>query len=154
MMYQNTSVSSSTEPKITKFPENKHVVEGEGVVFKVKVTGVPQPKLKWYHNGEEVVADYSKELADDGSLTMPSAETKHSGVYQLVATNPAGRVEREVSLSVRREGEPAPYLSFRRTTFSPISVDEFGEYVAQCHANENQEFKDQYTVSLLDWMLV
>ena len=56
--------------------------------------GTPGPKLTWYHNGEEVMADYSKELAENGSLTMPSAELKHSGVYQLVAVNPAGRAER------------------------------------------------------------
>ena len=56
--------------------------------------GTPRPKLTWYHNGVEVMADYPKELAEDGSLTMPSAELKHSGVYQLVAVNPAGRAER------------------------------------------------------------
>ena len=43
------------------------------------------------------MADYSKELAEDGSLTIPSAELKHSGVYQLVAVNSA---DREVMLSV------------------------------------------------------
>ena len=37
-------------------------------------------------------------------LTMPSAETKLSGVYQLVAANKAGSVEREVKLEVGKEG--------------------------------------------------
>ena len=73
---------------ITLFPDDKQVLVGEEVVFRVKVTGVPVPELTWYHNGEELVADYSKDLAEDGSLTMPSAE--HSGVYQLVAVNRAG----------------------------------------------------------------
>ena len=72
---------------IAVFPDDKQVLEGEEVVFRVKVTGVPVPELTWYHNGEEVIADYSNDLADDGSLTMPSAEIKHSGVYQLVAVN-------------------------------------------------------------------
>ena len=137
----------TTEPKITKFPEDKHALEGEKIVFKVRVTGSPQPKLTWYHDGEEVVADYSKELGDDGSLTMPSAETKHSGVYQLVASNPAGRAEREVRLSVRGEGDPSPYLSYKNITFSPIPVMGFGEYVARGHASDNMDFKEQYTVS-------
>ena len=61
----------------------------------------------WYHNREEVIADYSKELPEDGSLTMPSAELKHSGIYQLVAVNLSGKVEREVKLSVESESVEA-----------------------------------------------
>ena len=62
--------------------------------FHVKVTGVPHPNLTWYHNGVEVKADYSRDLAEDGSLSLPSSESKHSGVYRLVALNSAGRAER------------------------------------------------------------
>ena len=142
-----------TEPKITKFPEDKHVLEGEKVVFKVRVTGSPQPKLTWYHDGQEVKSDYSMELGDDGSLTMPSTETKHSGVYQLVTRNKVGSVEREVKLFVKKEGAPSPYVARKHITFSPIPLDQFGEYVAQCHANDNREFRDHYTVShsLMYW---
>ena len=78
------------------------------MLFRVRVTGTPKPKLAWYHDGVEVVADYSKELAEDGSLTMPSAEIKHSEVYQLVAENPGGRVQREVRLRVEEEGQQRP----------------------------------------------
>ena len=67
-----------TESLIAMFPEDKQVLEGEEVVF--KVTGFSQPKMTWYHNREEVVADYSQDVAEDGSLIMPSAELKHSGV--------------------------------------------------------------------------
>ena len=45
---------------------------GEGVLFQVKVTGSPPPKLVWYHNGEDVVADYY-------CLTMPPVEVQHTG---------------------------------------------------------------------------
>ena len=105
--------------------------------------------MTWYHDGQEVKSDYSMELGDDGSLTMPSTETKHSGVYQLVAQNPAGRVEKKVTLTVLREGEQAPHLNNRHITFSPIPMNEFGEYVASGHANDNTDFKDQYTVSYI-----
>ena len=138
-----------SEPKITKFPDDKHMLEGERVVFRVKVTGVPQPKLRWYHDGEEVVADYSKELSEDGSLTMPSAETQHSGVYQLVAVNKAGSMEREVKLFVKKEGEPSPYMARKQISFSPIPVDQLGDSVAKSHASDNRDFRDQYTVSIL-----
>ena len=75
------------------------------MLFHVKVTGVPHPNLTWYHNGVEVKADYSRDLAEDGSLSLPSSESKHSGVYRLVALNSVGRTEREVRLTVEEEGQ-------------------------------------------------
>ena len=71
-----------------------HAVEGESVLFQFKVTGSPTPKLTWYHNGEEVLVDYSMELAEDGTLAVPSDEVKRSGMYKLVAQNSAGRERR------------------------------------------------------------
>ena len=79
------------------------MVEGEGVLFQVKVMGTPTPKLTWYQNGEVVTADYSTELAKDGTLTLPSVENRHSGTYKLVAQNPAGKAEKEVRLFVQAE---------------------------------------------------
>ena len=135
---------------IAKFPEDKHAVEGQTVLLTVEVTGSPQPKLTWYHNGEEVVADYSRELTEDDSLTIPSAEAKHSGVYQLVAQNPAGRKEREVKLSVEGGGQPSPNVAkTQQIQLSAIAIDDFGDFVAQSHASNNSDFRDQYTVSSL-----
>ena len=139
-------------PEIASFPEPEAVMEGERVVFRVRVTGSPQPKLTWYHDGVEVKGDYSKELAEDGSLTMPSAETKLSGVYQLVAVNPAGRVEREVKLEVREQPTetgnigPAP-PDLTPGTGMPVTL--FGKFVEKCHSNQNHAFKEQYQVLLL-----
>ncbi|CAI8052760.1 Receptor-type tyrosine-protein phosphatase alpha [Geodia barretti] len=133
-------------PKIEEFPEELEVMEGERVAFGVRVTGTPDPKLIWYHNGVEVVPDYSRELAEDGTLSMPSAETKHSGVYQLVAHNPGGRAEREVRLTVREEEEEKKGVSAAPelipSTGLPVTL--FGNFVEQCHSNQNQAFQDQY----------
>ena len=120
-------------------------------MFQVEVSGVPQPKLTWYHDGVEVVADYSTELSEDGSLTIPSAETKHSGVYQLVAVNPEGRVEREVKLSVDSEGaevEHDPSYETVPAVTGPVPVQLFGNHVEQRHSKNNKPFKDEYEVSL------
>ena len=150
LVYVGVLCYFSAEPSIARFPsEDKHAMEGERVVFQVEVTGSPQPKLTWYHDGVEVKGDYSKELAEDGSLTMPSAETKHSGVYQLVAVNLAGRVERGVKLFVKKEGEPSPFVAGKQISFSPVLVAAFGQYVASCHANDNRIFRDQYSVSVV-----
>ena len=125
------------------------MIEGERVVFQVEVTGSPQPRLRWYHDGEEVVADYSNELGDDGSLTMPSAETKHSGVYQLVASNPAGRAEREVRLTVEGKKEELTKSSAEPPpSTTAIPVAHFGNHVEQCHFSHNHAFKGQYKVHI------
>ena len=132
-----------TAPLIDMFPEDKQVIEGQEIVFSVKVTGVPRPKTTWYYNGEEVVADYAKELAADGSLTFFSAELKHSGVYQLVATNTAGSVDKRVCLQVQEEAQQSVTVEI---PFPAIPMEEFGDYVCKCHANNNDDFKDQYIV--------
>ena len=138
---------SATAPVIVRFPRDTRVQEGEGVLFQVEVTGTPQPKLTWYHNGEEVRTDYSKELAEDGSLTMPSAELKHSGVYQLVAVNLAGRVERELKLSV--ESEDIPSSSAPKTAIpqgAAVPVHQLGNHVEKNHGRNNRGFRDEYQV--------
>ena len=126
-----------TEPVITQFPdEDKEVVEGEEVVFRVKVTGDPVPKLTWYLNGEKLMVDFSKELAADGTLTIPSAEIKHGGVYKLMAVNRVGRMEKEVNLSVKLDGQ----------LVSRVPIEEFSDYVSKCHTEDNKDFNSQFKV--------
>ena len=130
-----------------QFPEDTHAVEGEGVMFQVKVTGTPMPKLTWYHNEDMVLADYSRELEDDGTLTLPSAETKHSGLYKLVAENHVGRKEKEVWLYVKEENtqdEVAPAKS--ATKFNGIAVSSYGSHVERNHSKNNQVFINEYEV--------
>ena len=134
-----------------EFPEDTDVMEGERVVFGVRVTGAPDPKFVWYHDGEEVVG----ELSEDGSLTMPSAETKHSGVYQLVAHNPAGRAERQLILTVKKEQKDSQSASQPIEQPSTArAVPFFGSFVEKCHLNHNQAFKEQYQVTHGSWCVL
>ena len=147
----NKLTFASTEPKILKFPSDTNITEGEGVYFKIKVSGVPQPTVTWYHDGEPVTADYAREIEADGSLAIPSAELKHSGVYKAVVANQHGSEERELTLTVNEEGG-APTTAVTSNgvvTTKPIPIPEFGKYVAELHANSNQPFKDLYQVCFL-----
>ena len=115
--------------------------------FKLKVSGEPQPKVTWYHDGEPVKADYASDIESDGSLAIPSAELKHSGVYKAVATNQHGSEERELKLMVNEEGGASTPVAIDDTVSSrPIPIPEFGKYVAELHANSNQPFKDLFQV--------
>ena len=136
------------EPAITKFPSNTTVTEGEGVYFKIKVSGEPQPTVTWYHNGELVREDYAHEIETDGCLAIPSTELKHSGVYKAVVVNQYGSKEREVKLIVNEEGGTSmdTVTSHRIVSSRPLPIPEFGKYVAELHANSNKGFKDLYQV--------
>ena len=101
-----------TEPTITKFPSDTTITEGEGVYFRIKVSGVPQPTVTWYHDGEPVRADYAREIEADGSLAIPSTELKHSGVYKATVANQHGSEEREVKLMVGEDGGTSKAIAF------------------------------------------
>ena len=135
-------------PRILQFPANiVRVVEGERVEFTVKVTGSPEPKLTWYHEGEEVMTNYSTDVGLDGCLSIPCTESSHTGLYQLVAVNPAGRAERQVTLFVRKEEQPTQQATENnKVSLSSVPVLDFEEYVASGHANDNAIFQEQFNV--------
>ena len=140
----------SVVPAIVQFPKDTHVEEGEALLFQLKVTGVPHPNLTWYHNGVQVKADYSRDLAGDGSLTLPSTELKHSGVYRLVAHNSVGRVEQEVRLAVGGEGQITPSSNKPASVpTAPVPVSQLGNHVENKHKRRNQGFNEEYQVNLL-----
>ena len=134
-------------PDIVEFPEETHAVEGESVLFQVEVTGSPTPKLTWYHNGEEVFADYSTELAEDGTLTLPSVEVRQGGIYKLVAQNSAGKREMEIMLHVETEYTQQEQATTKPAVkFSAIAVAFFGNHVEKNHCGNNRIFRDEYEV--------
>ena len=139
------------KPLIEKFPDDISVVEGGKVLLSVKVIGSPQPTLTWYHDNTRQGNDYAHEISSDGSLTIITAEMRHSGTYQLVATNSEGTVEKQFSLKVvSEEGEEPPLAATTEVVKStPVPVDGFGQYVSQNHANSNKGFTTPYNVSHL-----
>ena len=125
------------------------LVEGEGVSFKVAVRGDPEPTLTWYHEGNELISDYSLEIQPDGTLVIASAEFRHNGVYKLSARNSSGVAERELSLTVQQEGEEriAPSKENIEVDFTAVPVADFGDYVAQNHSQSDAGFRKLYAVS-------
>ena len=143
----NNAFIDHAEPTIIEFPSDTNITEGEGVYFKIKVSGEPQPTVTWYHDGEPIRADYGREIEVDGSLAIPSAELKHSGVYKAVATNQHGSEEREIKLMVNEEGGASTAIAVDDIVSSrSIPIPEFGKYVAELHTKSNQPFKDLFQV--------
>ena len=120
------------------------------MLFKVVVRGNPQPSLTWYHDNTQLMPDYSMDIQQDGSLSITSSELKHSGVYRLLAKNSRGSAEREVRLTVIQEEEEEAVAAKERVEIQPVPVAEFGDYVANNHANSDKIFRIQYNVGTYD----
>ena len=138
----------ASKPLFEEFPEDTTAVEGNKVLLPVKIIGSPQPTLTWYHDNTRLGNDYAHEISSDGSLTIITAEMRHSGTYRLVATNSEGTVEKQFSLKVINEENEEPPLATAAEVIqsSPVPVAEFGQYVSQNHANSNNGFTTLYKV--------
>ena len=123
--------------------------EGHQVTFKVSMKGVPFPTFNWYHNDDIITDDYAHEIKQDGSLIIHTVEGKHKGTYHFVANNSAGTVDQKVTLVVAAEDtdEAKGLNNLEGVTVGPIPVKDFGKFVAEGHANSNQQFKSLYKVN-------
>ena len=86
-----------------------------------------------------------------GGVTFPSCELGQGGVYHMEASNSCGKVEREVRLTVLKEEEVGHSHEVGvadREEVGPLSVEAFGDYVANLHGNSNKLFKTQFSVRL------
>ncbi len=137
---------SLLEPSIEDFPTDTGAMEGESVFFKILVNGKPEPTITWFHNGDEISTNYAQDIQPDGSLSFPSTEMKHSGVYKMVATNSSGSAEQEVKLNVILEAEKTPDIEKKSMTIPAVPVGDFGDYVEENSSNDHRGFRDQFMV--------
>ena len=137
----------TSKPVIELFPEDMTAIEGNRVVLPVRVIGSPQPTFTWLHDNTHLESDYAYEIASDGSLTIMTAEMRHTGVYRLVARSSKGSAMKQFSLNIISEDEDPPAVTAAVVIQSkPVPVAEFGQYVAQNHANTNTGFSTLYNV--------
>ena len=138
----------ASKPLIQSIPKDTTVMEGARVEFPVQVIGTPHPTLTWYHNNTCVNNDYAHEISSNGTLTIVNAEMKHTGTYQLVATNGVGTVEGKFTLNVMSEAPQTPSVVCNyEEVIRPVPMAKFGQYVSQNHANTNNGFIKLYHVS-------
>lgn len=139
-------------PVIEQFPESQSAVLGQSVVLSVRVTGSPTPQLAWYHNNTPVKNSDTVVIASDGSLKITATDHQHGGVYQLVATNTAGKAKEQLTLSVSHSAPPArkPPPPLKPPKWKGgVPIAQFGQLVSQNHTHNNKGFNQQYNVSPL-----
>ncbi|KAK2840469.1 hypothetical protein Q5P01_014209 [Channa striata] len=92
------------KPVFVMKPSSIKCSEGQTARFDLKVVGRPMPDTYWFHNGQQVVSDYTHKIVvkEDGtqSLIIVPAMPQDSGEWTVVAQNRAGRTTLSVTLTV------------------------------------------------------
>uniref|UniRef100_A0AAQ6IN08 Ig-like domain-containing protein n=1 Tax=Anabas testudineus TaxID=64144 RepID=A0AAQ6IN08_ANATE len=92
------------KPVFVMKPSSIKCSEGQTARFDLKVVGRPMPDTYWFHNGQQVVSDYTHKIVikEDGtqSLIIVPAMPQDSGEWTVVAQNRAGRTSVSVNLTV------------------------------------------------------
>ncbi|KAI8485775.1 hypothetical protein Bbelb_364850, partial [Branchiostoma belcheri] len=90
-------------PEIVMPPEGCRVVEGEQAKFHCRITGHPQPKVRWYLNGTIIRKSKRFRVWYDGifHFEIPECKTLYAGEVKVVAENSQGTAETVVPLEVQ-----------------------------------------------------
>lgn len=70
---------------------------GRTVVFSAEIEGFPTPSFQWLFNGQVLPGQTSS------NLTLTNVTLENAGLYELVASNPAGTVRTQARLTVREQ---------------------------------------------------
>uniref|UniRef100_A0AAY5KTQ4 Ig-like domain-containing protein n=1 Tax=Esox lucius TaxID=8010 RepID=A0AAY5KTQ4_ESOLU len=92
------------KPVFVLKPQSFRCAEGQTARFDLKVVGRPMPDTFWFHNGQQVVNDYTHKIVvkEDGtqSLIVVPAMPHDSGEWTVVAQNRAGKNSVSITLTV------------------------------------------------------
>ncbi|XP_078142269.1 titin-like [Centroberyx gerrardi] len=92
------------KPVFVMKPSSSKCSEGQTARFDLKVVGRPMPDTYWFHNGQQVVSDYTHKIVvkEDGtqSLIIVPAMPQDSGEWTVIAQNRAGKTSISVTLTV------------------------------------------------------
>ncbi|XP_069326391.1 titin isoform X5 [Eulemur rufifrons] len=92
------------KPVFVLKPTSFKCLEGQTARFDLKVVGRPMPETLWFHDGQQIVNDYTHKVVikEDGtqSLIIAPATPSDSGDWTVIAQNRAGRSSISVLLTV------------------------------------------------------
>ncbi|CAB1414348.1 unnamed protein product [Pleuronectes platessa] len=126
------------KPVFVMKPSSIKCSEGQTARFDLKVVGRPMPETYWFHNGQQVVNDYTHKIVikEDGiqSLIIVPAMPQDSGEWTVIAQNRAGRTSVSVNLTVEaRESLARPQfvnklknLTVKQGTLVELAVKAMG----------------------------
>ena len=103
----------------------------KNLTLTAKVTGKPEPEVKWYRDDKEIKATFKivmKKTEEVCTLTISGVTLQMSGVYKCVATNKAGEATHSAKITVSEKMEPPVF------TLKPAAKDIFEGVTAKFEA--------------------
>ena len=82
---------------------SRRLVDVGPVEYSCVATGSPDITITWFYNGAAIQPGSGVDVSGD-TLTIPTPQTNHSGIYQCFATNQFGDDSRAWTLEVREPG--------------------------------------------------
>lgn len=98
----NDYICFSAVPYFTVEPENINAAEGETVTFRCEASGVPEPQIKWIHNGKPIqeAPPNPRRKVSSNKIVIEQLTMKDTGNYGCNATNSYGYVYKDVYVNV------------------------------------------------------
>lgn len=92
-------------PYFTEEPENVNAAEDETIEFRCKASGIPEPQIKWIHNGRPIseAAINVRRKVTPNSIVIQNLKKNDTGNYGCNATNSLGYVYKDVYVNVLGE---------------------------------------------------
>lgn len=94
----------SVPPSVTVYPSDAICVLGQPITFKCNFTGIPSPRVEWYHdNGTTIrpVPSTPKYSRVGYTLTVTSVSVADEGRFVCKGINVAGDVNASAHLNVQ-----------------------------------------------------
>lgn len=89
-------------PYFTVEPQIRTAAEGETVEFNCEASGIPEPEIKWIHNGKPIAEapPNSRRKVYKNKIVIENLTKKDTGNYGCNATNSEGYVYKDVYVNV------------------------------------------------------
>lgn len=147
-------VTPTSPPAFVKNLKDVYIVEGSCTRFDVKVTGMPEPDVTWYKDGQPVKQDKHVEIVHDedtSALILMYGKLEDAGDYICKASNEAGDAESSGHLHISPLQTPAKFTS----QLERIEVSEGEQVKLKCAVVGRPDpniswFKDQQQVQESD----
>ncbi|CAB3375598.1 Hypothetical predicted protein [Cloeon dipterum] len=92
-------------PRFKKKPLDSFAEEKEDIELSCEVEGHPEPRVVWLKNGEEIKQNEYMQVLNGNNLRILGLMSLDAGVFQCVASNPAGEIQAAARLNVLKPGD-------------------------------------------------
>ncbi|VDK40722.1 unnamed protein product [Gongylonema pulchrum] len=96
-----------------------------------RAVGTPEPSIAWEKDGFQIIADDVVHIDGAGTIRIERAQLPHRGNYRCIATNPAGRDDRNTLVIVQEPPTISP------STLSDYTTVEGDRIELRCFATAN-----------------